>query len=71
MGQKIFRAFEIIHNNFGLYERMRISMISNIPSSTSKEIPDSPENISKMEAAIKEVLTGHNDKIDLLIKSIR
>jgi len=71
MGQKIARAFEIIHNKCGLYERMRVSMISNIPSIKSKEIPDSYENIKKMEAAIKEVLNGQNEKMDLVIKSLR
>ncbi len=71
MGQKIARAFDIINNNCGLYERMRVSMISNIPSVKSKEIPDSYENIKKMEAAIKEVLNGQNEKMDLVIKSLR
>lgn len=71
MGEKISRVFQMIHNDYGLYERMRVSMISMIPSSTSKEIPDSAENIMKMEEAIKEVFSGQDEKIYLIIKYLR
>jgi len=56
MGQKITDIFEAVMKEGGLTARMRVSMIANIPSAKAAETPDTPENITKLKNAYKEVL---------------
>ena len=55
MGAKLEKLFEFAMDNGGLATRMRVSMMSAIPSATAGDLPDSPENIAKLKDAIKEV----------------
>ena len=55
MGAKLEKLFEFAMENGGLATRMRVSMMSAIPSATAGSVEDSPENVAKLRNAIKEV----------------
>ena len=57
MGTKLSKAFDIVVNEGGgLQEKMRLAMKSGMSQKKAGSESDSPENIQKMEAALKEVL---------------
>jgi hypothetical protein len=55
MGAKLEKLFGFAMENGGLATRMRVSMMTAIPSATAGSVPDLPESIAKLKAAIKEV----------------
>ncbi|MBU0990960.1 MAG: hypothetical protein KJ737_00585 [Proteobacteria bacterium] len=62
MGAKLQKAFELVKEAGGLKAQMRLAMKSGISSEKADSEPDSPEKISKMEVALKE-LTGNDVKL--------
>ena len=56
MGAKLLKAFDSAKQEGGLQAQMRLAMKSGMSSQKAAEEPDSPENLQKMEAALKEVL---------------
>ncbi|MBN2723097.1 MAG: hypothetical protein JXR95_03390 [Deltaproteobacteria bacterium] len=56
MGTKLKTLYDFVIQNGGMQERMRVAMKSGISSSKAPDLPDTPENISKLKAAIKEVM---------------
>jgi hypothetical protein len=56
MGAKLQKAFEMAKEAGGLQIQMRLAMKSGMSSEKAASVPDSPENIQKMEAAFKEVV---------------
>jgi hypothetical protein len=56
MGVKLKKGFEIVMKEGGLQAQMRLAMKSGMSSEKAGTLPDSPDNISKMEAALKTVL---------------
>ncbi len=55
MGAKLLKAFDIAKDEGGVQVQMRLAMKSGMSSTKAGGEPDSPENIQKMEAALKEV----------------
>ena len=55
MGQKLIQFYEFAKKQGGMPLQMRLAMKTGLPSSKAGEAPDSPENIAKFQAAIKEV----------------
>ncbi len=55
MGDKLVAYYEFIRENGGMQEKMRLAMQTGVPSTKAAEAPDSPENIEKFKAAIKEI----------------
>lgn len=62
MGAKLQKAFAMAKDAGGLPVQMRLAMKSGMSSDKAASLPDSPENIQKMEAAFKEV-TGKAIKL--------
>ena len=56
MGAKLQKAFQIAKDADGLQAEMRLAMKSGMSSQKAAGAPDSPENIQKMETALKEVI---------------
>ncbi len=55
MGARLLKAFEAAKKEGGSQLEMRLAMKSAMSSKKAAAEPDSPENISKMETAFKEV----------------
>ena len=56
MGAKLQKAFKIAKDEKGLQATMRLAMKSGMSEQKAAGEADSPANIQKMEAALKEVL---------------
>lgn len=55
MAQKLVKLYEFTKANGGLTAQMRLAMKTLIPLAKAAEVPDTPEAIAKVRAAIKEV----------------
>jgi len=55
MGERLKKAYEVVGKEGGLKAKMRLAVITSVPSSKADTAPDSPENIKKFEDAIKEI----------------
>ncbi|MET1254734.1 hypothetical protein [Aliikangiella maris] len=55
MGQKLVSFYNQAESIGGLKARMRLAMISGIPSNKAESEPDSPDNISKLQNALAEI----------------
>lgn len=62
MGAKLAKAFEIAKQAGGVQAQMRLAMKSGMSADKAAAEQDSPQNIQKMEAALKEV-TGQAVKL--------
>ncbi len=62
MGAKLLKAFDLVKDEGGVQLQMRLAMKAGLSSAKAGGEPDSPENIQKMEAALKEV-TGKDLKL--------
>ncbi|MBN2083177.1 hypothetical protein JW859_13345 [bacterium] len=56
MGAKIVKLWEFVASKADLQTKMRVAVKSGIPSATAASADDSPENITKMKDAIKEIM---------------
>ncbi len=56
MGATLQKAFELAKQTGGLQMQLRLSMKSGLSSEKASTVPDSPENVKKLEAALKEIL---------------
>jgi len=55
MADKLLKYYEEASKIGGLKARMRLAVLTNIPSSKAPNEPDSPENIQKFETAMREL----------------
>jgi len=55
LGAKLVKLFEFAKANGGLVVQMRVAMKTGITSANAAAEADSPANIDKVRAAIKEV----------------
>jgi len=55
MGQILTKCYEFVKQNGGVAAQMRVAMKTCISSDKAAITPDSPDNIAKFKAAIKEV----------------
>ena len=55
MGQKLTNFYEAAKAKGGLKAQMRMAILTLVPSSKAVTEPDSPANIQKFEAAMKEI----------------
>ncbi len=55
MADKLLKFYDEVSKIGGLKARMRLAVLTNIPSSKAGAAPDSPENIQAFERAIKEI----------------
>ena len=71
MAEKIKQAFDLIFKEGGLQERMRVSMQASIPSASAASIPDSPENLAKIKAAVEDVFKDAMETKKKIIQLLR
>ncbi len=62
MGQKLVQLYSFLDQNGGLPAKMRLAMMTGIPSNKAESEADSTENLNKFKAAIKEI-TGKDAPI--------
>ncbi|HSV72575.1 MAG TPA: hypothetical protein VLH79_02310 [Chthonomonadales bacterium] len=55
MGAKLLKYIDFVGQNGGLAAKMRLAMLTNIPSAKAEAESDSPANIEKFRRAVKEV----------------
>jgi len=55
MGQRLLEMYEQAAKIGQLKGRMRLAVLTNIPSSKAANEPDSSENIQKFSQALKEI----------------
>lgn len=63
MGQKLVNFYELTQKEGGLPAKMRMAVMTNIPSPKAATEPDSPENIAKFKSAYK-AMTGKDAPIN-------
>ena len=56
MGAKMVSGFEFARKEGGIKAAMRLAMKVGLSSDKAAETQDSPENIQKMETALKDIL---------------
>ena len=57
MGARLVEFYKEIEDKMGVMGKTRLAMKTSIPSASANETPDSPENIAKFQAAMKEILS--------------
>lgn len=62
MGARLQKAFQIAKDEAGIQGQMRLAMKAGMSADKAGAAPDSPENMQKMEAALKDV-TGKSVKL--------
>ncbi len=62
MANKLIRFYEFAMSEGGPTARMRLAMMTSIPSKKAATVADSPEVIEKFQKAIKQI-TGKNPPI--------
>ncbi len=55
MGDKLNQLYDFAQKAGGVEAKMRLAVVTGISSLKAKTEPDSPENIAKLKAGIKEV----------------
>ena len=60
MAEKLMQFYEDASKLGGLKAKMRLAILTSIPSSKAESAPDSPENIRIFEQAIKEIRKESN-----------
>ncbi len=55
MASKLEQFYDFAAKEGGAMARMRLAMMTNIPSTRAATEPDSPENIAKFKKAVKEI----------------
>jgi|WetSurMetagenome_2_1015567.scaffolds.fasta_scaffold35674_4 hypothetical protein len=55
MAEKLLKYFNDAENLGRIKAKMRLAILTNMPSSKAAVEPDSPENINKFEKAMQEV----------------
>lgn len=56
MGDRLSKYYAFAQQKGGMTLQMRLAMKTGVPSSTAKTAPDSPENLQRFQAALKELL---------------
>lgn len=59
MGQRLLEMYEFIDEQLGLVGKMKLAMLTKIPSATASSTPDSPQNVQKFVDAVR-TLTGRD-----------
>ena len=55
MGEKMIKFFEEAERLGGLQGKVRLAMLSLTPSQQARIIPDTPENLRKLQGAIDQL----------------
>lgn len=55
MGNSLLKFYDEVQKMGGLKAKMRLAILTNVPSTAAQESPDSPENIQKFEKAMLEL----------------
>jgi hypothetical protein len=63
MGEKLLKLREFAVKNTNAMAKMRLAMMTQIPSDKVASEPDSPENVAKFKEAVKQI-TGKEPVTD-------
>lgn len=63
MGKKLTQYYDMVKEKGGLQVKMRLAMKTGLSSEKAAAAPDSPENLDKFYAAVKELLGGDIPKL--------
>lgn len=55
MGRSLLKFYEEAQKMGGLKAKMRLAILTNVPSTAATEALDSPENLKKFEKALQEL----------------
>ena len=55
MAQKIFDIYAAVEKEKGMSGKMRLAIITGIPSAKASETPDTPDLMAKFAVAFKEI----------------
>lgn len=55
MAEKLVRYYDEANKMGGIKARMRLAVLTNIPSAKAESEPDSSENVKKFEDAMREI----------------
>lgn len=55
MAEKILQFYEEAGKMGGLKAKMRLAVLTDLPSSKAASTPDSPDNVKKFEQAMQEL----------------
>ena len=55
MAAKLVKYYELIHAAGGVKAKMRMAMLTAVPSVIAAETPDSPANLAAFQKAYKEI----------------
>jgi hypothetical protein len=55
MAQKLLALYEFAGANGGLQAKMRLAMMTNVPSNKAGDTPDSPDVLAKFKDAVKQI----------------
>lgn len=55
MGVKLVELYEKANKMGGLKAKMRLAILTKVPSTSAPTVPDTPETLASFERAIKEL----------------
>lgn len=55
MGAKLAKYYDFVAQEGGIQGKMRLAMMTNVPSTKAATEADTPELVNKFRAAIKEI----------------
>lgn len=56
MGKKLVQYYQFVEEKAGLVGKVRLAMMTGIPSQAARFTPDSPENLLKFKEMLKDIL---------------
>ena len=60
MAERLASYYAEVAKLGGLKAKMRLAMLTSIPSSNATKVPDSSDNIAKFESAMREIKKEFN-----------
>ena len=55
MAAKLINYYTLASNEFGVMGRMKLAMLTKIPSDAAASVPDSPENVKLFEDSLNQL----------------
>lgn len=55
MGSNLLKYYDEAQKLGGLKAKMRLAILTNVPSTAAQGAPDSPENLQKFDKAMQEI----------------
>ncbi len=56
MGEILLKFYKIAGDSGGLEAKMKLAILTRLPSSEAARAPDSPENIARLRTALEQII---------------